>query len=280
MYYYQNLERVSFQEISRCLNAAFSDYAVPVHLSEADLSGLFLASGIDRNLSFGAFFEGQLVGCMLNSHGTHQGYRAAFGVATGVVPEHRGKQIFAGLFTLARQTMERYQIQRYYLEVLQQNTSAISLYQRHGFSITREFVVFSGSASSESQLPEEIQYTAFSVFDFSATDAIRRNEPSYEHADSFLHLCPDLYNVVYIKKQNISAWCIFEKRTGQILQFGWDRIQDLRKIVQCLLARYPSITVKNIDSIEQQLLDMLESLSFRIVAKQYEMVCCFSDDRN
>ena len=88
------------------------------------------------------------------------------------------------------------------------------------------------------------------------------------------------YKRIYIKAQNISAWCVFEKRTGQILQFGWDRIQDLRKIVQCLLARYPSITVKNIDSIEQQLLDMLESLSFRIVAKQYEMVCCFSDDRN
>ena len=280
MYHYQNLERVSLQDISRCLNAAFSDYAVPVHLSETDLSGLFLAGGIDRNLSFGAFFEGQLVGFILNSRGIYQGYRAAFDVATGVIPEHRGKQIFAGLFALARQAMERYQIQRYYLEVLQQNISAISLYQRHGFSITREFVVFSGSASSESQLPEEIQYTAFSAFDFSAAGGIHRNEPSYEHTDSLLHLCPDLYDVAYIKKRNISAWCVFEKRTGQILQFGWNRIQDLRKIVQWLLACYPSVTVKNIDSTERQILDMLESLSFRIVAKQYEMVCYLNDDSN
>ena len=110
-----------------------------------------------------------MVGCMLNSRGIYQGYRVAFDVATGVVPEHRGKQVFAGLFALARQTMKQYQIQRYYLEVLQQNIPAISLYQRHGFSITREFVVFSASASSESQVPEEVQFTALTVFDFSET---------------------------------------------------------------------------------------------------------------
>ena len=280
MYDYQNLEHVSLQDIAQCLNAAFFDYAIPVRLSEAELSGLFLASGIDRSLSFGAFFEGRLVGCMLNSRGIYQGYRSAFDVATGVIPEHRGKQVFAGLFALARQTMQQYQIQRYYLEVLQQNTPAIALYQRHGFSVTRGFAVFSGSASTGSHLPEEVQYTAFSAFDFSKTDRIHRNEPSYEHADSLLCLCPDLYDVAYIKAQEISAWCVFAKRTGQILQFGWDRIQDLQKIVQWLLVRYPSVIVKNIDFTERQLLDMLTSLPFRMIARQYEMVCRFDNDSN
>lgn len=278
MYYYQNLERVSLNDISQCLNATFSDYAIPIRLNEEDLTGLFLASGIDRSLSFGAFFEGQMVGCMLNSRSIYQGYRAAFDVATGVVPEHRGKQVFAGLFALSQQTMKQYQIQRYYLEVLQQNTPAISLYQRHGFSITREFVVFNRSASSESQIPEKVQYSAFSAFDFGETDGIHRNKPSYEHTDSLLNLCPDLYDFAYIKKQDISAWCVFDKRPGEILQFGWDCIQDLREIVQWLLVRYPSITVKNMDSTEHKLLDMMASLSFRTVARQYEMVYCFDDD--
>lgn len=279
MYQYQNLEGVSFHEISQCLNAAFSDYAIPVHLSETDLSGLFSASGIDRSLSFGAFFEGQLVGCMLNSRGIYQGYQAAFDVATGVIPDHRGKQVFAGLFALAQQAMKQSQIERYYLEVLQQNTPAISLYKRHGFSITREFVVFSGSAPQGGQLPERVQYTSFSAFD-APKNGVSRNEPSYEHSDNLLRSCPDLYDVAYIKAQNISAWCVFEKSTGQILQFGWDCIQDLREIVQWLLARYPTVIVKNIASTERQLLDMLTSLPFQIAAKQYEMVYCFKDNGN
>ena len=47
-----------------------------------------------------------------------------------------------------------------------------------------------------------------------------------------------------------------------------------------LLDRYPSVTVKNIDSTEQKLLDMMASLPFQMVARQYEMVCCFDDDSN
>ena len=58
------------------------------------------------------------------------------------------------------------------------------------------------------------------------------------------------------------------------MQLGWDCIQGLREIVQWLLVRYPSVIVKNIDSKERQLLDLLASLSFQTVAKQYEMVCC------
>lgn len=280
MYQYQNLEKTSLLEISQCLNLAFSYYAIPIHLSEGDLSALFRFSGIDRSLSFGAFFEGQLVGCMLNSCGMYQGCRAAFDVATGVIPDHRGNQVFAGLFALARHTMKRNGIQCYYLEVLRQNTPAIFLYKRHGFSVTREFVVLRGSASPGSQLPERVQYTAFSAFAIPAIAGFHRNEPSYEHTDSLLQLCPDLYEAAYIKEQHYSAWCIFEKQSGQIVQLGWERIQDLREIVQWLLARYPSVTVKNIDSTERQLLDMLTSLPFQMVAEQYEMMCRFDDDGN
>ena len=39
------------------------------------------------------------------------------------------------------------------------------------------------------------------------------------------------------------------------------------------------VTVKNIESTERQLLDMLASLPFQIVAKQYEMVYCINEDR-
>ena len=204
MYQFQNLENSSLLEISQCLNIAFSDYAIPIQLSEQDLAELFTASGIDRSLSFGAFFEGQLVGCMLNSQGIYQGHRAAFDVATGMIPEHRGKGAFAGLLALAKETMKQ----------------------------------------------------------------------PYEHADSMLRLCPDLYEVAYIKAPEISAWCVYKKETGQIVQLGWERMEDLQEIVQWLLVRYSAVTVKNIDFTERQLLEMLATMPFQIVATQYEMVYC------
>ena len=56
MYQYKSLDKISLSEISQCMNLAFSDYAVPIHLTEAELSNLFWVSGVDRDLSYGAFF--------------------------------------------------------------------------------------------------------------------------------------------------------------------------------------------------------------------------------
>ena len=263
MYQYKNLEECSFYEISECLNCAFSDYALPIHLSEPELSALFSASGIDRRLSFGAFFRGALVGFLLNSCGLYQGHRTAFDVATGVIPAHRGKQVFTNLFALAQQTLRQGRIERYCLEVLQQNERAIALYKRLGFFISREFFVLSGSALKSSRQPESVQYASLAAFDFQQAADINRNRPSYEHSDHILALHPDLYNVAYIKDRPLTAWCVFSNATGQIFQFGWSSIQDLREVVQSLLGRYPHVTVKNIESSQQQILKMLESLQLK-----------------
>ena len=272
MYQYNHLENVSFHEMSECLNLAFSDYSLPIHLDESQLAGLFSASGVDRALSFGAFSHGTLVGFMFNSCGLYQGRRAAFDVATGVIPSHRGNRVFANLFSLALQTMKQRGIEQYYLEVLQHNEGAVSLYKRHGFSIAREFIVLSGSAQESAKPSARVQYADFSAFDFHQAADTKRNCPSYEHSDAMLQLHPHLYAVAYIKEPRLSAWCIFAKASGQIFQLGWNRIEDLREIIQSLQTRYPHITVKNIDRSHSELLEMLLSLSFNVIAAQYEMV--------
>lgn len=272
MYQYKNLERISLHEISECLNCAFSDYALPIHLGEKELSELFSASGVERKLSFGAFFDGTLIGFMLNSCGLYQGHRAAFDVASGVIPAHRGKQVFTGLFALAQQALKQQQIEQYYLEVLEENERAVALYKRHGFSITREFVVLSGSAPKGVCPSKRVQYSSLAAFNFQETAGLNRNRPSYEHSDHMLWLCPDRYEIAFIKEQTLSAWCVFSKENGQIFQFGWNGMEDLREVVLALLLRYPHVTAKNIESDQQQVLEMLASLSFKVIAKQYEMI--------
>ena len=215
MYQYKNLEGISFYEMSQCMNGAFSDYALPIHLDEWDLSDLFSASGIDRQLSFGAFFNGALVGFMFHSCGPYQGHQSVFDVAAGVTPAHRGKQIFTHLFALTEQALKQRQIKRYYLEVLQQNEHAISLYKRHGFSISRNFVVLVGHAQIESKQSQRVQYSTLAVFDFQQTTDLYRDTPSYEHSDHILALHPERYKVAYIKEETLSAWCVFSKLTGQ-----------------------------------------------------------------
>ena len=40
--------------------------------------------------------------------------------------------------------------------------------------------------------------------------------------------------------------------------------------------QYPNVVVKNIDSDQHQILEMLDSLPFKVVANQYEMTRIFS----
>lgn len=272
MYRYQDLEGVPLGTIAGCLNSAFSDYPLPVHLSEADLAKLCSVSGVDRKLSFGAFSDGVLVGCILDSCGLYQGHRVVFDVATGVIPAYQGKQVFTGLFSFALRTLEKYQIERYHLEVLQQNERAIALYKRLGFSISRELIVLSGSASEDGQRSGRVRYASFAEFDLQQVSGTMRNEPSYEHSDGILELHPELYSVAYIEDAGISAWCVFLTETGQIFQLGCRDMQALKEVVQALLVRYPHVTIKNLDSREQQVLELLTSLRSKVVAKQYEMV--------
>ena len=272
MYQYKSLDKISLSEISQCMNLAFSDYAVPIHLTEAELSNLFWVSGVDRDLSYGAFFHGTLVGFMLNSCGLYQGHRAAFNVATGVIPLHRDNQVFTNLLFSVQHVLRENQIERYYLEVLQQNERAISLYERQVFSITRELFVLSSSVSSGILPSNRVKYACFSAFDFSQVFDTNRNIPSYEHSDHVLKLHPHLYNVAYVKKRRVSAWCVFSNTTGQLFQLGWSSIHDLSEIVQSMLTRYPHVIAKNIEASQQEILKMLNGLQFKVVAKQYEMI--------
>lgn len=222
-------------------------------------------------MSYGAFSGTRLVGFILNSCNVYKGRKAVFDVGTGVIPEHRGKKVFTNLFKYAQRELEERKIERYYLEVLQQNERAIALYKRMGFSITREFAVLKARAPSKKE-NREITCIGFDKFHFQRTGDCKSIEPSYEHSSNILRLNPELYSVAYVGRDTISAFCVFSKANGQILQIGYQNIEDLRSIIQSILLKYNDITVKNVDMSESQVLEMLYSVGFKQIAKQFEMV--------
>ena len=67
MYSYDNLKNISDKELTDCFNQAFADYPLPFHLTEEELKARLRASCVDKELSYGAFFNGKLIGFILNS---------------------------------------------------------------------------------------------------------------------------------------------------------------------------------------------------------------------
>lgn len=228
---------------------------------------------MDKQLSFGAFSGDRLVGFILNSCSIYQGVKAVFDVGTGVIPEHRGNKVFTNLFKFAQQQLQEQGIERYYLEVLQQNDRAIHAYQKQGFSTEREFCVLNLTANLPQDPALQVTCVDLAAFDAHRFDDCTRVPPSYEHSDNLLRLHPELYSVAYRQQeQKLTAFCVFSKQDGRLIQLGYTTIDELRQVVRWLMSRYSRIVIKNIDKRCAEVLAMLHSLGAVEVAKQFEMV--------
>lgn len=274
MYSYQNLKNISYKEIAECFNKAFSDYVLPLQLTEEQLKERFIASCVNKELSYGAFYKNKLIGFIFNSSNIYNDKKVVFDVGTGIIPEHRGKGIFNELFLFAENELSKKDIERYYLETLQQNNRAIHLYKKYGFNIVRELYVLRSSINKKIYLKENLGIKCVPIINF-MLDKVSHCiylSPSYEHSTNILKINPELYNVAYIEREKITSFCIFSNKTGNILQMGYADIEELKIIVQYLVKKYNSIVVKNIDKNFPQILEMFYSLGFTEITRQYEMV--------
>lgn len=273
MYSYKSLKNISYSEIATCLNLAFADYYLPMQLTDEQLQSYFELSGVDSNLSYGAFVENQMVGFIFNSCNIYNGQKAVFDVGTGVIPEHRGNKVFTSLFQFVEQELKKHQIEKYYLEVLQQNDKAISSYKKQGFTVTREFSILNISDYNKEIASAEVKYIDFNDFALNKISHCNCVKPSYEHSTNVLKTNSNLYRVAYIQDNNtIGAFCIFLKEGGHIVQLGYTDINQLKLVIEHLLSKFSTITIKNLDLTYGEILKLLHSIGFKEVCKQFEMV--------
>lgn len=275
MYRFQSLKEVSYAEITDCFNLAFSDYALPTQLTKDQMKALFIGSGVDKELSFGAFLDDQMVGFILNSCSIYHHQKAVFDVGTGVVPSHRGNKVFTKLFSYAKQELLKHGIEKYYLEVLQGNDKAILAYKKQGFEIIREFSVLKCSSTIKKTADvnlSDMMIADMEKFDFAKVNHCYYVEPCYEHSFPILNRNAHLYAIAYREKEGkITAFCIFSKDKGRILQFGYTNIGELKIIVLLLMEKFRDLFVKNIDRRYVEVLDMFYSLGFTEITQQFEM---------
>lgn len=107
MYIYKSLKNISYSEIAKCFNAAFSDYAIVMQLNEEQVHKRLEMSGIEKKLSYGAFLNNEMVGFIFNSCNIYNEEKVAFNIGTGIVSEHRGNKVFNNLFAFNEQELRK-----------------------------------------------------------------------------------------------------------------------------------------------------------------------------
>jgi ribosomal protein S18 acetylase RimI-like enzyme len=132
------LTHISIETLTQVLNEAFSNYEVPIHMSEAQLGAHLHALGYSPEDSIGLFDGNTLVGFILVAiRGT-----AAYDAGTGIIPSYQGNGYAHQLIEATLEHVKKRGVKSFILEVIDTNERAKTLYLRHGFSITRSLLCY------------------------------------------------------------------------------------------------------------------------------------------
>jgi ribosomal protein S18 acetylase RimI-like enzyme len=274
------LDTISANELYQAWEKAFSDYVLQI--SKDELVKMLHRRGYDATLSFGYFEDGRLVSFLLNGVGEWQGMKTAYDTGTGTAKDFRNKGLATKVFQAAVPHLQEAGVQQYLLEVLQDNTAAISIYKQQGFTITREFNYFTiNNALSTPRKPLNNHYRLkkIGLETVSKLNHLHDFEPSWQNNNAALLKKPENFEMLAVYEEDtIVGYGVIESLQGDIPQLAVHknyRRQGLGTIIfneLLKLSKTPKIRVINTDITCESITQFLQQYSIAQQGKQYEMV--------
>lgn len=283
MYTFATVDHESIPTLYATFRQAFSDYQVQFHLSMEDFHIMLRRRGFAKEISLGAYQcpgDG-LVGLMLQGLRNWHGRLTAYDLMTGVTPPHRKHGITSRLFPLAIAAMRQLQVEQYTLEVLQENTPAFELYQKQGFSVTRNLACFSQSKSQPvPQAPEHpVEHVApMTQREWEQLQTFWDFSPSWQNSIDSITAVPEAFAYVMAYMDGtVAGYGIIDKKTGDIPQIAVRPAHRRKRVAASILAALRKSTeadevrILNVDAACTTMTLALQKLGFASTVRQYEM---------
>ena len=234
---YRTLEGVSITDIHDAFVDAFGSYEVPMSLSVAELSAMMDSRDVSLNLSVGCFDADTLVGFVLvgvrdGAHG-----RVTYDAATGVIQGHQSKGIGSGMLHALWVQLSTAGAVSFQLEVLENNTAAQTLYERHGCTTTRRFVCVRTRRTPDHRLPAgwEVRTELPAGIDEAVYNGY---VPSWQQAAASAR---GAHYVVRTEGSTVVAYGIVQAATGSVMQLGiqpdWRSTIPVAEVVQAVASQ-------------------------------------------
>ncbi len=269
----------SIDILYQAFSKAFADYKFQI--SQDQLQAMLRRRGFRPELSFAAFDEGDLVAFTFNGIGQFNQKMSAYDTGTGTLPNYRKKGLASEIFEYSIPFLKKAGVKQYLLEVLQENEKAISVYQKLGFAITRQFNYYSQTVN-QIRYPvlrksPEIVYTNThnnqideSFYDFlpswqNSIDSISRSNETFKYLGAY-------------HKTQLVGYCVTETATGDITQIAVSHSYRRQGIGSFLLqsasqlSQTKTIKLVNTDPNCESLNAFLARLNIPLNGKQYEMI--------
>jgi len=277
----RSLENISIDILFEAFSEAFKDYEL--QLSQVELQKMLHRRGFTPQLSFGAFSGDKLVSFTFNGTGSFNDLNTAYDTGTGTIEEYRGKGLASRIFQYSIPHLKAAGISQYLLEVLQHNSSAVSLYRRLGFKVSREFNYFTQS-TSQLRLPSFSKDKGYRILPTKLNEKARmsifwNHTPSWQNSFDAVERTPEDFLILGAYKDcKLLGYCIFEPGSGDITQIAVEKGYRRKGIAYLLLHeaikqnRHDSVKAINYQTDQRDMSQLMDSLGISKRGQQFEMI--------
>ena len=277
----RSLSDTNFETIFLSFSEAFADYEMQLNADE--FKSMCERRGFDPDLSFAAFDGDRIVAFTLNGTGHFNGLKMAYDTGTATVKDYRGKGLATKIFEHSIPFLKAADINHYLLEVLQHNRTAVSVYQKIGFEVTREFNYFvwqnEALKNEHEQISSGYEICFFDPFQYELLSSFWDFNPSWQNSfQSISRSKCDFVNLGICAGGNLLGYCIFEPVSGDIAQIAVDKGYRRKGIGSLLLReackhnKHQRVKMINVETSCNSITGFLSSKNIGITGKQFEMI--------
>lgn len=286
MYNYKTLEEIDMEVIHKAFVKAFSDYQLTIDMPLWKFTRMLERKGYVPEYSMGVFHCDNLIGFILNGLRERNGVPTVYDVGTGVIPGYRKQGLTTNMFHRLLSLIKSQGARQYLLEVLQQNTSALELYKRQDFQITRGLKCFRISKSGfQSRESLDVQLAdSLSADEWEQVKEFWDYMPSWQNSTESVCALNRVFKYSVVRIDNrIAGYGIIEADTGDVPQLAVDKSCRRRGVASAVLSGLAKacssdkLVFLNIDDTNIDMQEFLTALGFENFVNQYEMLLKIDD---
>jgi ribosomal protein S18 acetylase RimI-like enzyme len=263
---------------------AFADYVQDAsHVTETIFTNRAIKNGVDFDASVGVFAGGELVGFTLVGIDYFQGCYAAFDASTGIIKAYRGQGLAKAMFDFILPKLRAEGVEKFYLEVLQENEPAIRAYKKAGFAIHREMDSF--KINLDEIHFNDVGVKSISILPIKEPDLEMVADffdwlPSWENSLSSIRRIPDEVQVLGAFVDGTLVGClVYYPTLNWILSLAVHPSHRRHQIGSAMLS-YLNMQIAsnvrvtkiiNVDHADDGMISFLQNVGFRFAFNQFEM---------
>lgn len=270
------LENIKKEALLEVFNHSFSDYLIPLSITEEQLEKKIDAESIDLELSVGAFNEDKIVGFILHGYNLINNHKVLYNAGTGIIPAERGKQLTVKMYEYILPKLKSLHIRKIILEVITENKAALVNYERIGFKKVRKLNCYKGKLNS-SGIETGYKIKKLDFYEWDKLISFRDSQPTWQNSNLAVEkLKQSNISIGIYQEESLLGYLIYNPASKRIQQFSIDKNYRKRGLGKSLFnfinSNYGNeVSVINVDDNDRGTNTFITSLGLKQTLNQYEM---------